>query len=254
MEVYKVIETLDKSVLSESNFIRVMTEKMKEKFDKYWGECHLLMAIAAVLDPRLKNWYIEFCYPKIYPQAEAEKNIEDVLDALTKMHEEYLKMYDESIKDATSKSGSSGGSTISTPNENASSSGRDAFGEFLKDVEVVRPNKSELKMYFEEGVIKGREQMNFNVLDWWNTHKLKYPVLSKMASDILAVPVSTVASESTFSAGGRVIDPYRSTLSPSTVEMLICGGDWIRQMYEIKKKLKKDDAPFEVLLPSGKQN
>ncbi|XP_076937726.1 zinc finger BED domain-containing protein RICESLEEPER 1-like [Bidens hawaiensis] len=185
-----------------------MTEKMKEKFDKYRGECHLLMAIAAVLDPRLKKWYVEFYYPQIYPKAEAKKNIEGVLNALTNMYEEYLKMYEESIKDATSKSGSSGGSTTSTSNENATSSGWDAFGEFLRDVEVEKPNKSELKMYLEEGVIKGREQMNFNVLDWWNTHKLKYPVLPKMASDILVVPVSTVASESTFSAGGRVIDPY----------------------------------------------
>ncbi|MFS7970559.1 putative HAT dimerization domain, ribonuclease H-like superfamily [Helianthus anomalus] len=71
--------------------------------------------------------------------------------------------------------------------------------------------------------------------------------------DILAVPISTVASESTFSAGGRVIDSYRSTLAPNTVEMLICGGDWIRQLYGVKKKIK-EEAPFEVLLPNRKQN
>ncbi|XP_076927582.1 zinc finger BED domain-containing protein RICESLEEPER 1-like [Bidens hawaiensis] len=198
------------------------------------------MAIAAVLDPRLKKWYIEFCYPKIYPKIEAEKNIEDVLNALTKMYEEYVEMHDESIKDATNKNGSSGGSTTSRPDEKTSSSGWDAFGEFLRDVAVERPSKCEPIMYLEEGVIKGHEKVNLNVLEWWNTHKLKYPVLSKMASDILEVPISTVASESTFSAGGRVIDPYRSTLAPSTVEMLICGGDWIRQMYGVKKKLKEN--------------
>ncbi|KAK1424369.1 hypothetical protein QVD17_19698 [Tagetes erecta] len=148
-------------------------------------------------------------------------------------------MLDASIKEATSqKSGSSTGSTTSKPNEETSSSEWDAFGEFLKDDEVVITSKSEVEVYLEEGVLQGNDKVNLNVLDWWNTHKLKYRVLSTLASDILAVPISTVASEATFSAGGRVIDPFRSTLAPTTVEMLLCGGDWIRQKYGIKKKLK----------------
>jgi hypothetical protein len=34
--------------------------------------------------------------------------------------------------------------------------------------------------------------------------------------------VSTVASESAFSAGGLVVDPYRNRLGPEIVESLIC--------------------------------
>ncbi|KAK1408626.1 hypothetical protein QVD17_40557 [Tagetes erecta] len=192
---------------------------------------------------------------QIYPEDEAKKNIEDVRNALNLLYYEYLEMHDASIKEATSqKSGSSTGSTTSKPNEETSSSEWDAFGEFLKDDHVVTPSKSEIEVYLEEGVLQGNDKVNLNVLDWWNTHKLKYRVLSTMASDILAVPISTVASEATFSAGGRVIDPFRSTLAPSTVEMLLCGGDWIRQKYGIKKKLKKDDIPCEVLLPNGKKS
>jgi hypothetical protein len=44
---------------------------------------------------------------------------------------------------------------------------------------------------------------------------------------VMAIQVSTVASESVFSAGGRVIDPYRSRLDPEMVEALICTKDWI---------------------------
>ncbi|KAK2421444.1 zinc finger BED domain-containing protein DAYSLEEPER [Trifolium repens] len=67
-----------------------------------------------------------------------------------------------------------------------------------------------------------------------------------MTADVLAIPISTVASESTFSAGGRVIDPFRASLDSSTVQTLICGGDWLRVMHGIKKKPKI--TPIEVSL------
>ncbi|XP_050222824.1 uncharacterized protein LOC126672918 [Mercurialis annua] len=50
-----------------------------------------------------------------------------------------------------------------------------------------------------------------------------------MAHDILAVPISTVASESTFSTGGRILDPFRCSLTPKIVEGLIYGQDWLRE-------------------------
>ena len=59
-----------------------------------------------------------------------------------------------------------------------------------------------------------------------------YPILSKIVRDILAIPVSTVSSESAFSTGGRVVDQYRSSLSPSTVEVLVCTQDWLREEYD----------------------
>ncbi|CAI0394358.1 unnamed protein product [Linum tenue] len=57
---------------------------------------------------------------------------------------------------------------------------------------------------------------------------MEYPTISEMARDILIVPISTVASESAFSTGGRVLDSFRTSLSPEVVEALICCEDWIR--------------------------
>ena len=68
-----------------------------------------------------------------------------------------------------------------------------------------------------------------------------------MASDILAIPITTVASEATFSAGTRVIDTYRAALHPETVQVLMCAGDWCRNLHGIKKKMK---VSFIVLLPN----
>ncbi|XP_020398084.1 uncharacterized protein [Zea mays] len=39
---------------------------------------------------------------------------------------------------------------------------------------------------------------------------------------------SSVSSESTFSTGGRILDDYRSSLKPATVQALVCASSWIR--------------------------
>ena len=50
--------------------------------------------------------------------------------------------------------------------------------------------------------------------------------MAKIAKDILANPASTIASESTFSAGRRVLDEKRSRLAPDTIQMCVCKKDW----------------------------
>ena len=44
----------------------------------------------------------------------------------------------------------------------------------------------------------------------------------------MAIPVSTIASKSAFSTGGRVLDPFRSSLAPKIVEALICAQNWFK--------------------------
>ncbi|RVW83998.1 hypothetical protein CK203_047316 [Vitis vinifera] len=45
--------------------------------------------------------------------------------------------------------------------------------------------------------------------------------------DIYAIPVSTVASESTFSTCGRMVSKHRSRLHPDTLEALMCAQSWL---------------------------
>ncbi|CAL5325876.1 unnamed protein product [Camellia sinensis] len=85
--------------------------------------------------------------------------------------------------------------------------------------------KSELDRYLEESYEK--EVVNFDILSWWKTNSSRYKILSQVARDILAIPVSTVASESTFSTGGRILDQFRSSFTPKLVESLICTQDWL---------------------------
>ena len=70
--------------------------------------------------------------------------------------------------------------------------------------------------------------MSFDILQWWKEKSEKYKVLATMAKDVLAIPVSTVSSESAFSTSGRVLDQFRSSLGPKTIEALVCAQDWFK--------------------------
>ncbi|KAJ4797020.1 HAT dimerization [Rhynchospora pubera] len=60
--------------------------------------------------------------------------------------------------------------------------------------------------------------------------------------------VSTVPSESAFSTGGRILDPFRSSLSPKTVEALVCGQNWLRSSgikYDLRTEME-DVEKYDV--------
>jgi len=102
---------------------------------------------------------------------------------------------------------------------------KDELESFLyDDLGLDGDGYNELDKYMAEPLLK---QSEFDILAWWKNKTDVYPILSRIARDVMAIQVSTVASESAFSAGGRVIDPYRSRLDPEMVQALICTKDWI---------------------------
>jgi hypothetical protein len=86
--------------------------------------------------------------------------------------------------------------------------------------------RTELDLYLEEPTLPRTQELD--IISWWQHAGIKYPTLRKIAQDIMAIPVTTVASESVFSTGGRVISPHRSRLAPKTVEGLMCMQAWSR--------------------------
>ncbi|KAG8650724.1 hypothetical protein MANES_07G065770v8 [Manihot esculenta] len=87
----------------------------------------------------------------------------------------------------------------------------------LKKKDLVQA-KFELDVYLEESVHIYQDDSNFDALEWWKMNNMKFRILSKMARDILSIPITTVASESAFSAGGRIIDPHKASLGAKTVQ------------------------------------
>ncbi|KAK2656181.1 hypothetical protein Ddye_009233 [Dipteronia dyeriana] len=64
-----------------------------------------------------------------------------------------------------------------------------------------------------------------DLLKWWQNKRNTFPILSRLACDVLAIPVSTVSSEQVFSTAGRIIEDRRCSLAPDAVEALTCLKD-----------------------------
>ncbi|GKU98396.1 hypothetical protein SLEP1_g11407 [Rubroshorea leprosula] len=101
--------------------------------------------------------------------------------------------------------------------------------------------KTELDKYLGEDVEDDND--DFDLLGWWKLNAPRFPVLAAMARDVLAFPISTVASESAFSTGGRVLDAFRSSLTPRMAQALICAQDWLRN----KSRIVSEEEDLDLL-------
>jgi hypothetical protein len=117
---------------------------------------------------------------------------------------------------------------------------------------LTNANKGVLNQTIQDLSDVNKEDIDtvFEALAWYKFNALKYRILSKMAWDILAVPITIVASESSFSVGGRVINPHQVTLSTKTLELILCGHDWARALHELRKNsvIDEDEAISETFM------
>ncbi|KAL6497189.1 hypothetical protein OROGR_029118 [Orobanche gracilis] len=129
--------------------------------------------------------------------------------------------------------------------DGSTSTGDGLWDELFNDVqaqnekEQLQEISNEVDKYLADEIEK-RSNQTFNLLEWWRGSEARYPVLSMIAKDIFAIPSSTVASESAFSLRKRVVDPFRSSLSPKMVETLVCTNDWLRAEFDIRKDPTED--------------
>ncbi|XP_059643669.1 zinc finger BED domain-containing protein RICESLEEPER 1-like [Cornus florida] len=221
--VCEIRQRLYKWVMDPSKVISKMASDMMEKFEKYWSGCHMMVATAVVLDPRYKMKMVEYYYSLIYGQ-DAETEIEKVRKFCYDLPHEYEDQDRFKVQRACN-------SGATSPHRDSMLVGNyepDFLLEFDLLVKLSSNNghvKSELDCYLDEKVLP--RTPGFDVLGWWKNVGIKYPILQKIARDVMAIPVSTVPSKSVFSTHGKAVSTQRSKLEPKLLEALMCSKDWL---------------------------
>ncbi|XP_078173025.1 zinc finger BED domain-containing protein RICESLEEPER 1-like [Carex rostrata] len=316
-EAWKIQLELKGSVQSTDPVVSSIANEMYDRFEKYWRDCSLILAIAVVMDPRYKMKLVDFSFKRIYGNEESPRYVKAVEDALLELYNEYVTQplpltpayveqqqqevapdaiepieasinntenntYVSNAKNEVEEHTNGGDQsreaeanvdvkmseaeieannnvtiqtedievnnnvTIQTEEESneridiqpatpisSTGDGLMDFDIYLSEMAVNQPKKPELEQYLEE-MLQPRTN-DFNILTWWKMNSFKYPTLSKLARDILSIPMAMAGGGtglSVFSAGGanRVLDEYRSSMRPDTLEAIFCAKDWLQYM------------------------
>ena len=175
---------------------------MQQKFIKYWGgleKTNNLLILAVDLDPRYKLGYVKFQFDSIYGVEESQSMISKVKGVLLDLYEWYNRFY-----------GSSGGGAKETDDVFSIGVGGEASDDLelgrlkatdkedslwgmKQQEEDINKGKSEVDLYLLERAEKLNDR--FDVLAWWKNSLVKFPILSMVARDAFAMPVSIVASD-----------------------------------------------------------
>lgn len=208
---------------------RNMALSMKVKYDKYWDNLdnmNFMLYVALILDPRNKLFFLGYCLELIY--GNDEEQIKEVIKRVKESLEELYDYFKNDVEKEKYEKKVTFSCTPSVVNSVGDVDLDDGYQKYLEN-HGVGVNETEWEIYLKDAAekkVKGDD--TFDVLAWWKLNSVKYQILSQVAKHVLAMPISTVASESAFSSGGRVIDKFRSSLTPKTAEALICTQDWLR--------------------------
>lgn len=242
-EAWKIQLELTHSATSQDPFISKLTRSLQEKFEKYWRESCMVLAIAVVMDPRFKMKLVEFSFSKVYGD-EAETWVNLIDDGIHELFLEYAVPALLPPPSTYTEEGNNGVIKMEMPHEEEqihheggisleedgrlvfTTDGLSDFDVYISEISTSQHTKSELDQYLEESLLP--REPDFDILGWWKLNKLKYPKLSRMASDILSIPVSTVSAGSVFDTESKKMSEYRTSLPPVVLEALICDKDWLQ--------------------------
>jgi hypothetical protein len=211
-----------------------MVAAMKVKFNKYWYSSYLNLAIPVLLDPRFKLKHVEFCLKQAFVN-DPQPRIDKVEKTFKSLFKEYFSQLN-SVNTNFSQEPGQDHAHMATEDDGI-------FGDWDNHLNEQRHGQvtTELDRYLNDGTISRSDK--FDILKWWSANSASYPTLAALARDVLAVPASTVASESAFSMGGRIVTDFRSRLSVDSVEGLVCSQDW----YRGSSKLTNSSSSFHVI-------
>jgi hypothetical protein len=236
-----ILHALKDPAWQSTDLLKELAVSMHSKFEKYWNPTEddhnvanrkrkkkeiafsVVLVIATALDPRRKADYLKFFFEKVFSDPSKTDNY--VRYALEWMRN-YFTLYEERCARTCSVD------MMTRANQASTTVGSPVLGKRKLEVEfaqyttrlrVAHERKSEIDTYLEEPLEGDND--DFDILTWWKSRSDKFPILSTMVRDFLAIFLSTVSSESAFSLGGRILGERKSSLTPEMLEALVRGKD-----------------------------
>ncbi|KAK3211090.1 hypothetical protein Dsin_015796 [Dipteronia sinensis] len=222
----------DLAILSR-NQETTMASNMKKIFDKYWGSIDKiikLLIISVVLDPHYKLQYVSFCFRDRNDNERAQEMKKEIKDLLLRLYGFYSALENYNSNGAQSLSAEKLSTEVGMIKEKYEGdehvSHRCKFRKLVESQDWTETS-NEIDRYLLEP-IEFADDDKFDILLWWKMNYLKYQILSDIAKDMFAIPISTMSSESIFNTERQVLDSFRSSLSPKMLEALICSQNWLQ--------------------------
>ncbi|KAL6563146.1 hypothetical protein OROHE_005733 [Orobanche hederae] len=255
-EVSDIRLELMHAACSHDLFVSTLVKPLLEKLTKYWEDSYLVLAIAAIVDPRFKVELVESKFSCIYGK-DMKNQTTIVRDSLCRLLVEYEMQYPQVNGNLVKAEGphddillTEGDDLLNFDLDISDFMGEPHMKSELEDGYLVQHvfheqqmrsdfdprleehvfheerTGSELDRYLEEPVLPYEHE--FDVLDWWEMRRLNYPILSRLACDVLSVPFSTIPPEYVFDTRERTVGGNRSSLCPTTLQALVCAKDWLQ--------------------------
>ncbi|KAI8557168.1 hypothetical protein RHMOL_Rhmol05G0315300 [Rhododendron molle] len=161
-----------------------MALSIKEKLVKYWGhgdKMNLLLCVAAVLDPRKKLDFVEFCFIELYGEDIAKAMKEKVKNCLIHLFQDYAKHDKNSVEVPNVCEASA--MTIDDDFDDPYKTLPSQFSSYMEQQYFIS-SKFEVDKYLVESCEAENDDSKFDILIWWKNNFVRYNVLLQVARDV----------------------------------------------------------------------
>ncbi|GAB2293837.1 hypothetical protein Dimus_038277 [Dionaea muscipula] len=196
-----------KGSLHFPDWLKSVAQDMAEKALAYTNQvCNIFTYISVVLDPRIKG--------ELIPESlNVEKNIEEA-----RTH--FLRTYSSHHFLPLSTAEYGDGTSMSFAEEIARKKRKASTGS----------PTDELTLYLSEPLAP----ISTDAMEWWKINSTRYPRLSLMARDFLAVQATSVAPEELFCFKGAEIERQRFGIPHEYAQVCLCVKSWIESGHMFK--------------------
>lgn len=200
------------------DWLKSAAEDMAKKVSSYNSQvCNIFIYMTAILDPRIKS---ELIPDSLNSESYLEK-------ARSHFIRNYCTSHYSSLNGGYSAHDAEDGPNVSFAEEIARKKRRASMSNA----------PDELTQYLSEPPAP----IQTDVLEWWKGNSTRYPRLSIMARDFLAVQATSVMPEEVFCSKGYEIDKQRLCMPHDSTQATLCIKSWTQGGFRLKYKSTEID-------------